>query len=58
MSTWKREGGEWGEGGPGARGQSRGAERRREREKERSKPFYSKSGTPDCCQLTVEHSLD
>jgi hypothetical protein len=46
-----------GEEGKGAR--TRGEEKRaREQEEKASSPFYSESGTPGCCQVTVWQSLD
>jgi hypothetical protein len=32
--------------------------REREREEGANRPFYSESGTPGCCQVTVGQSLD
>jgi hypothetical protein len=32
--------------------------RKQEREEGASSPFYSESGIPDCCQETVDRSLD
>ena len=47
MSTWRE------------RGEERGSKRAREREGRRaSSPFYSGSGLPGCCQVTVRWSLD
>ena len=52
-------GGEWGEKGEGARGQSESKKAREQESVEgASSPFYSESGTPDCCQVTVGRSLD
>jgi hypothetical protein len=33
-------------------------EEEQENEEEASSPFYSESGTPGCCQVTVEPILD
>ena len=60
MSTWK-ERGKWnGKGGrKGARAQEgKKGTRNQEREEGASSPFYSESGTPGCCQVTVGQSLD
>ena len=32
--------------------------RKQEREEGANSPFYSESGIPDCCQVTVGQSLD
>jgi hypothetical protein len=58
MSTWNRMGvREWGERGEGKLRKSK--ERRGTGEKEGvSSRFYSGSGTPGCCQVTVGWSLD
>lgn len=50
----KRSGGE--RERAGARRQNRA--RRQESEEGVSGPFYSESGTPGCCQVTVGRSLD
>jgi hypothetical protein len=53
MSTWRERGGE------GKRRQSGSNKARvRERVEGASIPFYSGSGTPGSCQVTVEQSLD
>jgi hypothetical protein len=41
-------------------GSRKGGARTREQEREEgaSSPFYSESGTPGCCQVTVGWSLD
>ena len=52
MSTWK----EMGEGN-GERG-GREAEKGQESEEGASSPFYSESGLPGCCQVTMGQSLD
>jgi hypothetical protein len=54
MSTWRerREGSGERESKLGARA------REQEREEGASSPFYSESGIPDCCQVTVGQSLD
>jgi hypothetical protein len=41
----------------GARGQSE-SKKARERKEGASIPFYSESGIPGCCQVTVGKSLD
>ena len=52
-------GGAGGEMGDGARGQSESKKaREQESEEGASSPFYSESGTPGCCQVTVGQSLD
>ena len=58
MSTWREGGGEWGE--KGQRGKSREKEKSKRKRVRRgaSSSFYSESGTPGCCQVTVGHSLD
>jgi hypothetical protein len=43
--------------GEGVRGQSEN-KKTRAREEGPSSPFYSESGTPGCCQVTVGWSLD
>jgi hypothetical protein len=63
MSTWRERGRGMGrEGGNGERGgggqEDRARARRQEREEVASSPFYSESGTPGCCQVTVKRSLD
>jgi hypothetical protein len=51
-------------GGMGKEGEQEQEERERERERGRRRrrrgkqPFYSESGTPGCCQVTVGQSLD
>jgi hypothetical protein len=40
------------------RGEDRARARRQEREEGASSLFYSESGTPGCCQVTVGWSLD
>ena len=53
MSTWR----ETGEGN----GEREGKEQKQEQESEEegaSSPFYSESGTPGYCQVTVGQSLD
>jgi hypothetical protein len=47
MSRWRGEGQE-----------DRARARRQERKEGASSPFYSGSGTPGCCQVTVGQSLD
>ena len=44
----------------GDRGEDRAGARRQEQERAEgvSSPFYSKSGTPGCCQVTVGQCLD
>jgi hypothetical protein len=69
MTTWREGGREWEESGEGngERGEARGSKRargkkarrqERERQEGASSPFYSGSGLPGCCQVTVEWSLD
>jgi hypothetical protein len=54
--------GMWREGeGNGERGSRNKRQSRSKRARERggaSSPFYSESGTPGCCQVTVGWSLD
>jgi hypothetical protein len=50
--------GEWGEREQGAGARAREKEREREREEGASSPFYSESGIPGYCQVTVGWSLD
>jgi hypothetical protein len=50
MSTWRGER-RMGEKGEGARAGARRQEQ--ERAERASSPFYSESGTPGCCQVTV-----
>ena len=44
--------------GKGARGQSESKKEERKREEGWSSPFYSESGIPGYCQVTVEWSLE
>jgi hypothetical protein len=54
----KREG-DWRMGIEGRRkGEDRAGARRQERAEGTSSSFYSESGTPGCCQVTVGWSLD
>jgi hypothetical protein len=55
MSTWREKGKGNGEGG-GAR--TRGQSRNKRGGWEGKQPFYSESGIPGCCQVTVGWSLD
>ena len=49
-------------GGIGSEGEQKQEQEERAREQESdegaSSPFHSESGTPGCCQVTVEQSLD
>ena len=57
MTMW-REGMMVKEGEEGKGARTRGEEKRaREQEEKASSPFYSESGTPGCCQVTVWQSL-
>jgi hypothetical protein len=47
--------GTWRERGKGKQGKSKTVAREQDRA---SSPFYSKSGLPGCCQVTVGQSLD
>jgi hypothetical protein len=51
-----------GEGGEVTRGQSKikrvRVREEQQREERARSPFYSGSGLPSCCQVTVERSLD
>ena len=56
---WRERGtGEWGEKGKG--GEDRVGARRQDQERAEgaSSPFYSESGIPGCCQVTVGQSLE
>jgi hypothetical protein len=58
MNMW-REGKENGEGkGKGRAQEGKREAREEEREEGVSSPFYSGSGLPSCCQVTVRQSLD
>ena len=62
MSMWRERGernGERGEenGKRGGKGRTRAREEQK-REEGASSPFYSESGIPGCCQVTVGQSLD
>ena len=52
MSTWG-----WGRLGREGRRESK-SKRKQESEEGANSPFYSESGTPGCCQVTVGRSLD
>jgi hypothetical protein len=58
MSTWREGEREWGERKSRNGEGGRAGARRQEREEGASSPFYSESGTPGCCQMTVGQSLD
>jgi hypothetical protein len=56
MSTWRERGEGNRERGAGTR--VRAGAREQEREEGATSPFYSESGTPGFCQVTVGQSLD